>query len=203
MKKVLLAVAAVACAIPARAEVLPRDLKCEYKVNPIGIGETAPRLSWIVDSKSRAEKQTAYQIRVASSLKNLQSKRVDLWDSGTVKSGATAQIAYAGKPLSSAQQVWRQVRSWDKDRKASAFSAPARWMMGLVNPAQAWIGRDALPGQEKVETFSLTKANWIWFSKGNPVESAPVATRYFRSVINVPADHRHIAPASQTICKNY
>jgi alpha-L-rhamnosidase len=48
-------------------------LRCEYLENPLGIDEILPRLSWIVTSESRGQKQTAYQIRVASSLEKLLS----------------------------------------------------------------------------------------------------------------------------------
>ena len=49
------------------------DLKCEYRTNPLGIDNTTPRLSWKLTQENlvRGEKQTAYQIIVASSLEKL------------------------------------------------------------------------------------------------------------------------------------
>jgi alpha-L-rhamnosidase len=46
------------------AEVV--DLRCEYRVNPLGIDVLKPRLSWEMKSDRRGEVQTAYQILVAS-----------------------------------------------------------------------------------------------------------------------------------------
>ena len=67
--------------------VTVQRLKCEYEVNPIGIGACMPRLSWTIDSDRRGEKQTAYQIVVAKSPDALQGDRGDLWDSGKIASG--------------------------------------------------------------------------------------------------------------------
>ena len=108
-------------------------LRCEYLENPLGIDEILPRLSWIVTSESRGQKQTAYHIRVASSLEKLLSGKVDVWDSRKVESDETVNIVYEGKPLSSRQLCFWQVRVWDKDSKASKWSTPARWSMGLLN----------------------------------------------------------------------
>ena len=50
---------------PTRPRARP-NLRCEYRVNPLGIDVTQPRLSWIVTSAERGQKQTAYQVLVAS-----------------------------------------------------------------------------------------------------------------------------------------
>ena len=70
----------------------PTRLRCEYHVNPIGIDSERPRFDWrlISDQRElRGQKQSAYQILVASSEANLQKGRGDLWDSGVVKSDDT------------------------------------------------------------------------------------------------------------------
>ena len=56
--------------------VLLTDLKCEYRNNPLGIDNTTPRLSWklIDENKTRGQKQTAYQVLVATNLENLAKK---------------------------------------------------------------------------------------------------------------------------------
>jgi hypothetical protein len=43
------------------------NLTCEHMVDPVGIGTTVPRLSWILTSEIRDQEQTAYQVLVASS----------------------------------------------------------------------------------------------------------------------------------------
>src|ERR1700678_3889613 len=72
----------------------PSLLRCEYKVDPLGIDETAPRLSWIVDSTGRGESEEACQILVASSEKMLGHNNGDLWDSGQIEGGDTIGVVY-------------------------------------------------------------------------------------------------------------
>ncbi|MGC8639815.1 MAG: family 78 glycoside hydrolase catalytic domain [Isosphaeraceae bacterium] len=133
----------------------PALLRCEYRVNPLGIDVKEPRLSWIVTSSQRGQRQTAYQVQVASDAKNLSppAHTPDLWDSGQVASDATTAIVYAGKPLVSDERCFWRVRVWDKDGKPSAWSAPASWSMGLLSASDwkaEWIGYDK-PREAAVE----------------------------------------------------
>ncbi len=114
----------------------PVSLRCEYRVNPLGIDETQPRLTWRVESAERGQMQTAYQILVASSAELLSKNSGDMWDSGKISSGDTVNILYAGKPLASRQQCFWKVCVWDKDGK-SKWSAAASWTMGLIS-ADDW-----------------------------------------------------------------
>src|SRR5215472_839275 len=45
------------------------QLRCEDLTNPQGIDVTEPRLSWILSSDANDQRQTAYQILVASTAK--------------------------------------------------------------------------------------------------------------------------------------
>lgn len=54
------------------------QLRCENQTNPLGIGSTAPRLSWLLRSGRRAVQQESYQIRVASNPVLLASDEPDL-----------------------------------------------------------------------------------------------------------------------------
>jgi len=124
------------------------DLRCEYTINPIGLGEPAPRLSWIVESTERAEKQTAYEIAVALTPQLLSDRKADLWRSGKVISDETSQIVYSGKPLVSRQRCYWSVRSWDRDGNAGPWSTPAWWEMGLLQKqdwSASWIDCKPIP----------------------------------------------------------
>jgi len=123
---------------PARVE----QLRCEYRVNPLGIDVTKPRLSWIIKDARRGARQTAYQVLVASSAERLSRNEADLWDSGRVESSLTNQIEYGGRPLTSRTECHWKVRIWDADGIASEYSPPAVWTMGLLEDADRqanWI----------------------------------------------------------------
>ena len=54
-------------------------------------------------------------------------------------------MPYAGKPLASRQRVFWKVRIWDQDDRPSAWSAPAEWTMGILDPKDwrgQWIASD-------------------------------------------------------------
>ena len=117
-------------------------LRCEYLVDPLGIDAAHPRLSWVLDSSGRDEKQTAYHILVASSPRLLDKGQGDLWDSGKVLSDETAQIACQGSPLSSRERCFWKVRVWDAKDHPSSWSAVGHWEMGLLQPkdwSAQWI----------------------------------------------------------------
>ncbi len=122
------------------AVMKPDDLRCEYAVNPLGVDIPNPRLFWVDRSRERGERQTAYQILVSSSLKELAGSRGDLWDSGKILSDETIGIHYAGVKLKSAEQAFWKVRVWDGEGNPSAWSNPAKWTMGLLHPAD-WQAR--------------------------------------------------------------
>lgn len=132
-----------ALALSASGTLLPTKLRCEYAVNPLGVDAAHPRLFWVLESRERGQRQTAYEIIAATSEKILAGDRGDLWDSGIVKSDETIQIPYVGRGLKSSEQVFWKVRVWDANGKASQWSKPARWMMGLLSPNDwqaKWIG---------------------------------------------------------------
>lgn len=77
------------------------DLRCESLKEPLGIDVAQPRLSWRIESPKRGERQTAYQVLVASSPQLLAADKGDLWDSGKVVSDQSIFVDYAGRPLES------------------------------------------------------------------------------------------------------
>jgi len=144
------------------SDVTVTALRCEYRVNPLGIDVAEPRLSWIIESEQRQQKQNAYQILVAGSQENLKAGRGDLWDSGKVDSDQTAHIVYKGKPLRSGVRCYWKVRVWDRDDNLSVWSKPAYWTMGLPDPKyrQAkWIGYDAALSPSDKEAQEPNQAN--------------------------------------------
>ncbi|WP_203257174.1 family 78 glycoside hydrolase catalytic domain [Hyunsoonleella ulvae] len=132
------------------------DLRCEYKINPLGIDNVAPRLSWklLDEATTRGQKQTAYQILVASSLENLNKNTGDIWDSGKVSSNQSVNNTYQGTSLASAKKYFWKVKVWDKDGAVSNWSEPAYFSMGLLKQAD-WKGDWIMKADQK-----KTDHNW-------------------------------------------
>ena len=179
-------VAGIVSFVPfAHAGIDIAALRCEYRVNPQGIDETQPRLSWELRSDARGTRQSAYQVLVASSAKLLDKNTGDLWDSGKVVSDASTQVAYAGKPLVSRQTCFWKVRTYDQDDNVSDWSDAAEWSMGLLQPGDwqcRWIGKD-----ESAQDNTLTGCAWIGHDEGHPGVNGAPGLRYYRRSFELPA----------------
>jgi len=89
-----------------------KDLRTEYKENPLGIDSLKPRFSWKLQSDARGVVQSAYQIRVAESEADLNAGKT-IWDSKRVNSDQSIHRTYDGPPLKTGQRYYWQVRVWD------------------------------------------------------------------------------------------
>ncbi|MFW6103969.1 MAG: alpha-L-rhamnosidase N-terminal domain-containing protein, partial [Bacteroidota bacterium] len=110
------------------------DLECEYKTNPVGIDETAPRFSWKISPNSGITSQTAYRIRAAESKDDLTSGEQLIWDTEKIQSDRSVHIPYTGTRLKSGQRLYWQVRIWDQEGNVTEWSEPAYFEMGLLQP---------------------------------------------------------------------
>ena len=110
----------------------PTYLLCEYMVNPIGIDVLHPIFSWVLKHSERGRTQSAYQILVASTIKNLLNDVGDIWDSGKVKSDKSVNVEYDGKPLKSRGIYYWKVKWWDDNNQVSPFSEIAKFDVGLL-----------------------------------------------------------------------
>ncbi|HEY4416555.1 MAG TPA: glycoside hydrolase family 78 protein [Verrucomicrobiae bacterium] len=138
--------------------------RCEYLDNPLGIDAAQPRLNWVLASDQRGDKQTAYQILVASSAELLATDKGDLWDSGKVASDESTQIIYQGQPLDSRQDCFWKVRVWDANGSPGEWGPVAHWQMGLLKKSDwtaQWIqpATPAAPaGQLEIQRATLQNA---------------------------------------------
>ncbi len=142
MKKILTSCFFI-LAFTVRAILPPVDLRCDYRANPLGVDSPAPSLSWQLQNHGTSQHQSAYEIIAASTEKKLAQNEGDLWRSGNVISDETLQIAYAGKPLNSAQEIFWKVRVRDEKGQVSAWSEAAKWTMGVLQTSDwhaQWIG---------------------------------------------------------------
>jgi alpha-L-rhamnosidase len=120
-------------ASPAGAPPAVANLRCEHKVDPLGIDVAQPRLSWQLRSDARGVVQSAYQLEVTRDGRKV-------WDTGKVLSDRSVLVPYGGPALESSRRYTWRVRAWDGAGKASAWSAPGHWEMGLLSSGD-WKAR--------------------------------------------------------------
>lgn len=176
------------------ASMKPFYLRCEYQINPLGIQEKEPRLSWLLEGKTdsqRGQRQTAYRIIAASLREKLENNKTDLWDTGKTKSDRNCQIPYKGNPLNSRMVCFWKVRIWDEKGNPSPWSQPAFFSMGLLEKDDwkaDWIGYDAerFPAPHLI----FDGLEWIWYPEGNPQKHAPQGNRYFRLSFTIPENKK-------------
>lgn len=116
-------------------------LRCEYLINPLGIDETRPRLSWENSYSGRNGKQTAYQVTVYHLPLGSDHKEI-IWDSGKVESDKSAHIVYEGSSLRSYQYCIWKVKIWHNQSNINnnwRESELAFWSMGVLD-SQDWSG---------------------------------------------------------------
>lgn len=112
-------------------------LRCEYGVNPVGVGEMVPRLSWEVRGEGRGVVQGGYAIRVGTV-----PGGEDVWVTGKVESGQSVFVPYGGAKLRSRVRYYWQVKVWGADGSESPWSEVAYWEMGLLKGTDwtaSWI----------------------------------------------------------------
>lgn len=131
--------------ILVQAQLRVCSLRVEHCVNPSVVDVAQPRLSWVNEPKNervKGQRQTAYRIVVASSEEGLRKGHYDLWDSGRVPSDISVLVPYGGRALSSGQDCYWKVQTWDATGKHSKWSPTAHWGMGILKPEEwhaQWI----------------------------------------------------------------
>ncbi|MFD1275521.1 alpha-L-rhamnosidase N-terminal domain-containing protein [Streptomyces kaempferi] len=154
----------------------------EYAETLLGTEVEHPRLTWELAAPGKGARQSAYQVRVALTEKQLRTGRRLVWDSGRVESDRTVGIVYAGPALRPRTRYHWQVRVWDGAGRPSAWSAPRWWETTLPKDGWEgfWIGASAAP-----EPPGFTGASWIW-SPGSTSDGAPTGPCWFRATTTLP-----------------
>jgi len=178
----------------AQGALTPVNLRSALRVNPLGIGDTTPRLSWQLQStgQGRGLTQSAYEVQVGST-----PGAADLWDSGKVAGSQTVDVLYAGQPLTSGEKCYWQLRVYDGSNNVSAWSTNAYWSMGLLSPTNwtaQWIGYDAAYNPTPAQTasnslFNTSGLSWISYS-GQTAQGGTYSSALRKKVV---------MPAGQTI----
>jgi len=142
---------------PGKGSIRVTDLRAGGRRNPLGIDETRPRLSWIIESEVRGDKQAAYRILVASSRELLDRDTGDLWDTKKVRSDQSVSVYYDGEGLASGSRAFWKVKVWNAKGRESEWSEPGMWSMGLLDPGDwraEWIGLDKALGNDRPDQES-------------------------------------------------
>ena len=119
----------------------PYDLKCEYRVNPLGIDVAEPRFFWkLRDPQRRGVRQSAYRLQVSLS----PAFDTLFWESGEIASQRSVQMAYEGPRLAGRTRYHWRVQIWDDEGRSDGWSEPAWFETGLMQEGwkARWIGAD-------------------------------------------------------------
>jgi alpha-L-rhamnosidase len=101
-------------------------LRCESKVDPIGIDVAKPQLSWQITSDERGQRQTAYRIKTATNPDTLRKGEADSWDSGWVDGDQSVNVTYTGPMPADGERCYWSVTIKDRDGH-EITSQPALW----------------------------------------------------------------------------
>ena len=110
----------------------------EHHREPVGIGETRPRLSWVVRTELPGWRQAAYELEV-------EPAGGPAWSSGRVDSAESVLVPWDAPPLTSRERRTVRVRVWSADAaEPSAWSEDVVVEAGLLEPAD-WTAQLAQP----------------------------------------------------------
>lgn len=154
---------------------------------PLGI-DTNPTFAWTLSGGKYSNAQSAYQVKVYSSLKKANNDEADMWDSGRVESSNSTAVVYEGEKLSSCATYYCKVTAWDKYDESAATEI-CEFRTGIFD-GDSWKGSWIQAPANNLD-YSLSGAKWIWYSGKNNRTSADgglAATNVcFRSVFEVEA----------------
>lgn len=105
----------------------PTGLSIEYIREPASVilRDSLPEFGWIVPKG--AEVQTAYQVLVASSKKDIDANNGDVWDSKKVSNSRNIGTEYGGPALDPGKRYFWKVRIWDDVNRLSRYSEPQQF----------------------------------------------------------------------------
>ncbi|WP_290305276.1 family 78 glycoside hydrolase catalytic domain [Mucilaginibacter flavus] len=174
----LFAIISLYC-VTGKAAIVPVNLACELRKNPLGIDVSHPGFSYRLRTTGTAERgiaQSAYQIVVSATADFKEGTY--LWDSRQIRSNRMAYISYGGKPLISGRQYFWKVRVWDQNGKISPWSNTASWTMGLLKTTDwkaKWISFEGAEkyalspvGYKSANSANENIAKWVQVDLGKP-----------------------------------
>lgn len=132
------------------------DLRTEYRENPIGLTDKAPRFSWKIESQEKDTLQTAYEIKVTDEKGNI------VWNSGKKASDQSVLISYEGETL--ADEMLYKVEVSVADNHGNVESIGGTFETGIFDNAEfiAKMITSDFPAEETAcpvfgKTFAIDK----------------------------------------------
>lgn len=165
------------------SKAVPVQLQCNYRVNPIGIGNSTPNFSWQLKTDESNWLQSAYQIIVASTPELLTPEKCDVWNSGKVNAGESVCIPFKANTIESEKRYYWKVKVWDKNDKSTPWSEHAFWETGELNNS-AWTAKwISLPNYG----LQAEKKNiqWIWLANQDALDVPSKTKAWFRLNLNL------------------
>ena len=104
------------------------DFRTEYRENPIGLIEKAPRFSWKIESDEKDTVQTSYEIKVTDENGKL------VWDSGKKISDQSVLISYEGEVL--ADETFYTVEVTVADNHGNVESMEGSFETGIFDQTE-------------------------------------------------------------------
>ena len=182
MKKIYLVTALACCALqPTLAqkqeECKPVNLHCDHLINPLGIDNANPRLSWMLDDARQGARQTAYQIIVSTDSLKANNENGEIRKKKQKESDQIL-VTYPEKNLQPFTKYYWKVNVWDKDGKkaTSDINSFETGMMGMEN----WHGL-ATTETSTISPPPISEKHSTLKRKSNPPERtspSPVYTNY-------------------------
>ena len=119
------------------------SLRCEGRINPLGIDTFVPKFSYQLFSSRVGLTQSARCIQVSTD----ESFAVGTcWDTGRVDSTETIHIPYEGTPLCSKTRYFWRVKVWNEKDETVEWSPVQWWETGFMG--ESWQGKWIEPEQE-------------------------------------------------------
>lgn len=117
----------------------------EHHREPLGIGSSAPRLSWRAVTDTTDWRQAAHQVEITA------ADGTVLADTGRIASAESLLVPWPGRPLGSRQRVGVRVRVWGEgEDDPSPWSETSYAETGLLAPAD-WTARPVTPDDAPAE----------------------------------------------------
>ena len=118
------------------------SVRFEHLRDAFGIGETRPRLSWVISTSLAEWYQASYEIEVYGADGRLRER------TARVESDQSVFVFWPFAPLLSRERLTVRVRVWGTDGQSSAWSTPTSLEAGLLLPSD-WTARFVTPDWEE------------------------------------------------------